>query len=171
LAATAVLVVGMGLVLWSTRAWVESQRTSVTTASPVPPVPEVPLDDGGLVAAPSDPPDDAEWSRAQIRAALGIAFDAQSDPAAWSAAVDAPGITVEQMKALSARCGPVVPAVDTIDFTSRDDAFLRFRLVGSRVPGADTVVLTGGAVRRDGVWKVTGFTLDAVAGIAGSSCT
>jgi hypothetical protein len=171
LVATVVLVAAMGLALWSTRAWVVSQGSVTTGASSVLPLPEVPHDDGGLIGAPSDPPEDAEWSRDQIRAAMGIAFDAQADPTAWSAAVDAPGVTMEQLTALSARCGPVVAVVDAIDFTSRDDAFLRFRLVGSRVPGVDAVVFTGGAVRRDGVWKVTGFTLDAVAGAAGSTCT
>jgi hypothetical protein len=172
LVATAVLVTAMGLALWSTGAWVVSQGSPVTAGpSSVLPLPEVPRDDGGLIAAPSDPPEDAEWSRDQIRAAMGIAFDAQADPTAWSAAVDAPGVTMEQLTALSARCGPVVAVVDAIDFTSRDDAFLRFRLVGSSIPGADAVVFTGGAVRRDGVWEVTGFTLDAVAGAAGSTCT
>lgn len=169
LVATALVVGAMALVLGASSQWMLGDPHPTTTVGFVP-LEELPAEGGGLVAAPRDPPEDARWSEERIREAFGVAFDESVDPAAWYAVVDAPQITVEELLALSASCGPVSPVVESVGFTSPDDAFVRFRLVGSRVSGADAVEFTGGAVRREGTWKVTGYTFDAVTGLADGVC-
>jgi hypothetical protein len=170
LVATVLVVVAMALVLGASAQWMRGDGGPTTTTAGFLPLEELPSAEGGLVAAPRDPPEDADWSEERIREAFDVAFDESVDPAVWYEVVDAPRITVEQLLALSASCGPVSPLVESVDFTSPDDAFVRFRLVGSQVSGADAVEFTGGAVRRDGTWKVTGYTFDAVTGLADPAC-
>jgi hypothetical protein len=170
LATTVLVLLAMGLVMGLVASrMVHEEEPAPASPAPVP-VREVPVEGDGLVAERADPPEDAEWSEAQIRSAYEVAFDQETDPAAWNAVVDAPTVTPEALLGMVAGCGPVSPVIASISFTSPDDAYVRFRLVGSSVSGSSSAELSGGAVRRDGAWKVTGYTFDPIVGLADSAC-
>lgn len=117
-----------------------------------------------------DPPEDADLSREQIRAAYDTAFDQTATPEQWLAAVDAPVEVGEQLKTLAAGCGTARVSVDHVAFRSPEEAAVEFRFRNVTVPAGDAVVFGGGAERVEGRWMVTGWTIDKVIAIAGPFC-
>jgi hypothetical protein len=117
-----------------------------------------------------DPPDDADLSREQIRAAYDTAFDQTATPEQWLAAVNAPVEVGEQLKTLAAGCGTARVSVDHVAFRSPEEAAVEFRFRDVTVPAGDAVIFGGGAERVEGRWMVTGWTIDEVISTAEPFC-
>ncbi len=159
----------VGVVVWSVSRVID--RNDPTALTEDPSLWTVTWPDSSPETVPGGTPIDAEWSRTQVTAALDTAFLSSADPALWSGATDGSEVVRLQVMAMQSVCGQVSPVIDSIEFTSHDDAFITFRLLGSSVPGADAVPFTGEAARPDGTWKVSGYTLEAVVAAAAFYCS
>ena len=129
-------------------------------------------DDPYVPVAPGDevPPEDAALSDEQIRAAYDTAFDESATPEQWLAAVDAPVEVGERLKTLAAGCGAARVSVGRVAFRSPQEAAVEFHFRGSPIAGGDAIRFGGGAVRVEGTWRVTGWTIDEVIDTAAPFC-
>jgi hypothetical protein len=107
---------------------------------------------------------------AEITSAFEVAFDPESTPEEWVAAVNAPEATGEQLRATTAGCDSAEVAVGKMYLLDSSNAAVEFRFAGSGIPVADDVLFIGTADLVEGKWKVSEYTIDKIIREAAPFC-